>query len=36
LTRVEAEGAERYWPPLEPPLMSLDALTDAARQLCPH
>ena len=36
LTRVEAEGAERYWPPLKPPLMSLDALTDAARQLCPH
>ena len=36
LTRVETEGAERYWPPLEPPLMSLEALTDAARQLCPH
>jgi hypothetical protein len=36
LTRVEAEGAERYWPPLKPPLMSLDALADAARQLCPH
>jgi hypothetical protein len=36
LTRIEAEGAERYWPPLKPPLMSLDALTDAARQLCPH
>lgn len=36
LTRVEAEGAERYWPPLKPPLMSLDALSDAARQLCPH
>jgi hypothetical protein len=36
LTRVEAEGAERYWPPLKPPLMSLDALTDAAKQLCPH
>jgi hypothetical protein len=36
LTRIEAEGAERYWPPLKPPLMSLDAVTDAARQLCPH
>lgn len=36
LTRVEAEGAERSWPPLKPPLMSLDALTEAARQLCPH
>jgi hypothetical protein len=36
LTRIEAEGAERYWPPLEPPLMSLEALIDAARQLCPH
>jgi hypothetical protein len=36
LTRVEAEGAERNWPPLKPPLMSLDALIDAARQLCPH
>jgi hypothetical protein len=36
LTRIEAEGAERYWPPLTPPLMSLDAVSDAARQLCPH
>ena len=36
LTRIEAEGAERYWPPLRPPLMSLDAVSDAARQLCPH
>jgi len=36
LTRVEAEGAERYWPPLKSPLMSLEAVTDAARQLCPH
>ena len=36
LTRIEAEGAERSWPPLKPPLMSLEALTDAARQLCPH
>jgi hypothetical protein len=36
LTRIEAEGAERFWPPLKPPLMSLDAVTDAARQLCPH
>jgi hypothetical protein len=36
LTRVEAEGAERSWPPLKPPWMSLDAVIDAARQLCPH
>ena len=36
LGRIEAEGAERYWPPLKPPLMSLDAIVDAARQLCPH
>jgi hypothetical protein len=36
LTRVEAEGTERSWPPLKPPLMSLDALSDAARQLCPR
>lgn len=36
LTRIEAEGAERYWPPLTPPLMSLDAVNDAARQLCPR
>jgi hypothetical protein len=36
LTRIEAEGAERFWPPLTPPLMSLDAVSGAARQLCPH
>ena len=36
LARIEAEGAERFWPPLKPPLMSLDAVTDAARHLCPH
>ena len=36
LTRIEAEGAERSWPPLKPPLMSLDAVNEAARQLCPH
>jgi hypothetical protein len=36
LTRIEAEGAERYWPPLTPPLMSLDGVNEAARQLCPH
>jgi hypothetical protein len=36
LTQIEAEGAERYWPPLTPPLMSLDAVNDAARQLCPR
>src|SRR5262245_20005234 len=35
LTRIEAEGAERFWPPLKPPLMSLDPIVEAARQLCP-
>ena len=34
LTRIEAEGAERYWPPLELPFMSLDPVIDRARQLC--
>ena len=34
LTRIEAEGAERYWPPLELPFMSLDPVIDTARQLC--
>jgi hypothetical protein len=34
-TRIEAEGVERNWPPLQPVLMKLDAVTDAARQLCP-
>jgi hypothetical protein len=36
LTRIEAEGAERSWPPLKQPLMSLEATIDVARQLCPH
>ena len=36
LTRIEAEGVERFWPPLKPPLMSLDPLVEAARQLCPR
>ncbi len=36
LTQIEAEGAERFWPPLKSPLMSLEAVNDAARQLCPH
>jgi hypothetical protein len=35
LTRIEAEGAERYWPPLELPFMSLDPVIAMARQLCP-
>ena len=34
LTRIEAEGAERYWPPLELPFMSLDPVIDRARPLC--
>ena len=36
LTKIEAEGVERNWPPLPPVLMSLDALAEAARQLCPR
>jgi hypothetical protein len=36
LTRIEAEGAERYWPPLELPFMSLDPVIAMARQLCPQ
>jgi hypothetical protein len=36
LTRIEAEGVERNWPPLTPPLMSLDAVIAATAQLCPH
>jgi hypothetical protein len=32
--RVEVEGQERRWPPLERPLMSLDALIEAGRALC--
>jgi hypothetical protein len=35
MTRIDAEGVERFWPPLKPPLMSLDPVVDAARQLCP-
>lgn len=35
LARIDAEGVERFWPPLKPPLMSLDPIVDAARQLCP-
>jgi hypothetical protein len=34
LARIEAEGAERFWPPLELPLMKLDPVLDMARQLC--
>jgi hypothetical protein len=36
LTKIEAEGLERNWPPLPPILMSLDAIVDAARLLCPR
>ena len=36
LARIEAEGAERYWPPLELPFMSLDPVTIIARHLCPQ
>jgi hypothetical protein len=36
LTRIEAEGVERNWPPLKPVLISLDAVIAAAGQLCPR
>jgi hypothetical protein len=36
LTRIEAEGLERYWPPARPPLMGLEAVLQAAHQLCPQ
>ena len=36
LTRIEAEGAERFWPPLERPWMSLEPVIAAARRLCPQ
>jgi hypothetical protein len=36
LTRIDAEGVERNWPPLKPVLMSLDAVITAAGQLCPR
>jgi hypothetical protein len=36
LTKIEAEGVERNWPPRPPVLMSLDAVADAARSLCPR
>jgi len=36
LARIEAEGAERYWPPLQLPFMSLDPIITRARQLCPQ
>ena len=35
LTKIEAEGVERNWPPLPPILMSLDPITEAGRLLCP-
>ena len=35
LTKIEAEGVERNWPPLPPVLMSLDVITEAGRMLCP-
>jgi hypothetical protein len=34
LTRIEAEGIERSWAPLELPFMALDPVIDMARQLC--
>ena len=35
LAKIEAEGVERNWPPLQPILMSLDPITEAGRRLCP-
>jgi hypothetical protein len=34
LTRIEAEGAERFWPPAERPLMPLDPIVAEANTLC--
>jgi hypothetical protein len=34
MTRIQAEGVERHWPPLPSVLMSLDAIVEAARRLC--
>ena len=34
LTRIESEGAERFWPPLERPLMPLDPVIVEANGLC--
>ena len=36
LTRIEAEGVERNWPPLKSVLMRLDAVIAAAARLCPR
>ena len=36
LSKIEAEGVERNWPPRPPTLMSVDPLIEAARQLCPR
>jgi hypothetical protein len=35
LTQIEAEGAERRWPPLPPEYRSLAPLVDAGLKLCP-
>jgi hypothetical protein len=35
LSKIEAEGVERNWPPRPSILMSLDPITEAARSLCP-
>lgn len=32
--QIVAEGRERVWPPLSPPMMSLDPLLDAGKKLC--
>ena len=35
LSKIEAEGVERNWPPLPRILMSLDPISEAGRLLCP-
>jgi hypothetical protein len=36
LKQIEAEGIERFWPPLTAPLKSLDPLVEAGLKLCPR
>jgi hypothetical protein len=34
LNQIDAEGRERFWPPLVPKRISLDRLIDAGLKLC--
>jgi hypothetical protein len=36
LTRIEAEGTERRWPPIKPVFMSLEPVVQAGMKLCPN